>query len=69
MNVTMRSMITGKVHTRDIPVTMNELAHWKESGLTIQEALPMLSRDDREFLMTGITPEEWSKFMAVEEEK
>jgi hypothetical protein len=28
--------------------------------MLIQEAMPNLSADDREFIMTGITPEEWN---------
>ena len=27
----------------------------------IQNAMPNLSADEREFLMTGITPEEWAE--------
>jgi hypothetical protein len=53
-------MFTGKVHTRDIDVTDHQLALWK-GGMLIQEAMPHLSADDREFLMTGVTPEEWAK--------
>jgi hypothetical protein len=30
-----------------------------ESGELIQDAFPFLSDDEREFLLTGTTPEEW----------
>ena len=52
------SPISMKDHTRDIPVTQEQLNAWK-SGVLIQNAMPNISADDREFLMTGITPEEW----------
>lgn len=34
------------------------LSEW-QSGELIQNAFPMLDADEREFIMTGITPEEW----------
>jgi hypothetical protein len=34
----------------------------------IQNAMPNLSTDDREFLMTGVTPEEWDKYIKNDEE-
>jgi hypothetical protein len=48
-------------HTRDIPVTDEELLEWEESGRPIQIVLSFLSAEDREFLQTGITPEEWDR--------
>lgn len=38
------------------------------NGKFIQEAFPNLSPDEREFLMTGITSEEWSELFTDEEE-
>ena len=51
-------MLTGVTHTKELPVTSLELDVWM-SGELIQNVFPHLSDDDREFLMTGITPEEW----------
>ena len=42
----------------DIDVTPTQIASW-ENGLLIQTAMPDLSPDEREFIMTGITPNEW----------
>ncbi len=39
-------------------VTEEQYRNW-QSGTLIQNAMPHLSPDQREFLMTGITPEEW----------
>lgn len=58
MKVTKRSQLSGKVRTREIDVTPMQIKRWQEGEL-IQKAMPHLSDDDREFLMTGITPEEW----------
>lgn len=37
-----------------------DYATW-QSGVVIQEAFPYLTEDEREFILTGITPEEWSE--------
>ncbi len=60
MLVTKRSPFSGKIHTLDVPVTQAQLDDWN-SGTMIQEAMPNVSPELREFLMTGITPEEWKK--------
>ncbi len=54
-----------KDHTREIDVSQSQLDAWK-SGVLIQNAMPNLSADDREFLMTGITPEEWDEHFSDE---
>lgn len=59
MLVTRRSMLSNVVHTREVPVTQEQLDHWVNSNDLIQKVFPDLSQDDREFLMTGIIPEEW----------
>lgn len=62
MKITKRSAISGKVHTLDIPLTEEEFkkqhAAW-QSGTLIQHAFPTLNADQREFIKTGITAEEW----------
>jgi hypothetical protein len=58
MLITRKSAFTNNVHTMDINVTQEQLSAW-ESGTLIQNAMPHLSVDEREFIMTGITPQEW----------
>lgn len=60
MLITRTSPFSGKTTTREIPVTEEQLALWN-NGTVIQNAMPNISADDREFLMTGITPEEWEE--------
>lgn len=49
---------TGKYNEQEIDVTPKQLAAW-QNGALIQEAMPNLTADEREFIMTGITPEMW----------
>jgi hypothetical protein len=60
MNITRTSIATGTTRTLDLPVTEAQLDAWA-SGELIQDAFPDLSPDDREFLKTGITAEEWEQ--------
>lgn len=61
MLVTRRSVLTGVVHSMDIPVTAAELDRYYENSVDIQVALAHLSPGQREFIMTGVTPEEWAE--------
>lgn len=60
MLITRKSPFTGKVSTMEIPCTEEQLKRW-QSGELIQNAMPNLTPDQREFLMTGTTPEEWNR--------
>lgn len=66
VEVTKKSVLTGIEHTRLINATANEISRWR-NGALIQNALPHLADADREFLMTGITPEEWDAHFGGEE--
>lgn len=68
MLITRTSMISRKEHTLDIPVTEGQLEFWLNGGRPIQEVLPFLTADEREFLMTGITAEEWEKAFDIPDE-
>jgi len=43
-----------------LPITSTQLDRWTNGDL-IQNVFPDLSADQREFLKTGITPEEWNQ--------
>lgn len=64
MQITRTSPFTGKVHTCEIDVTEAQLKAW-EDGQLIQDAMPHLSADDREFIKTGITTEEWNNVFGI----
>jgi hypothetical protein len=42
--------------------------NWLRYGTLIQEALPELSKDQREILMSGIGQQEWDRLFPPEEE-
>lgn len=56
-------MLTGIERTREINCNELQLTEWY-SGTPIQNVMPDLSVDDREFIMTGITPEEWDEALS-----
>ena len=61
MLVVRKSPFTGKTHEWDMPtVTEERLSEWANGG-SVQDVFPELSADEREFIMTGITPEEWDE--------
>lgn len=68
MKVTNISRLTGKKHTRDLPITLAELERF-EAGELAQVVWPHLSADDREFLVTGITPDEERNLLPPEDEE
>jgi hypothetical protein len=53
------SQLSGKTHSMEIDVSEKQIALWREGAL-IQDVMPNLSPDEREFIMTGITPDEWA---------
>ena len=64
MIITKTNMLNGKTYTMDIDVTKEQLEEIDQNPRTrrpIQQIVPTLSSEDREFLISGITPEEWHK--------
>ena len=51
-------MMSGKSHEMKINVSEKQITLWMEGAL-IQDVMPNLTPEEREFLMTGITPAEW----------
>ena len=54
-----KSPFTGMVNQMEIELDPNDYVNWKH-GMNIQDALPYLTADEREFIKTGITPEDWA---------
>lgn len=70
MKVSNVSQISGKTNTMELDVTIEQLERIENrytSRELIQNIVPHLSADEREFLMTGITPEEWVAIYGEEE--
>ena len=64
-----KSMLSGKVNSMVLPTTQGKIEYWVESGKLIQDVMPDLDDDQREFLMSGITPEEWDNMFGEEDDE
>ena len=65
MLITRKSLISGNINSMALPITEEQYNAW-EQGTLVQVAMPHLSPDEREFVMTGITPEEWTETFGEE---
>tara|TARA_R100000805_G_C3612429_1_gene113241 strand:- start:419 stop:622 length:204 start_codon:yes stop_codon:yes gene_type:complete len=67
MEITRICPFTGNRNTLHIEgLTPAMLAEWR-GGALIQEAMPSLSKEEREFLITGITPTMWAHIFGGDE--
>jgi hypothetical protein len=62
------SLNSGKFNKAIIKMTEEQYFTWKNKHMLIQDALPHLDNEEREFLMTGYTPEDWAIMFPPEEE-
>ena len=58
MKVQMRNPFTGEKVTREMDVTIEQVLEHERGGL-VQDVFPHLDADDREFLITGLSPKQW----------
>jgi hypothetical protein len=59
MVVTRKSIFSGIIRSVDMPtVTEDKIERWM-NGELIHIVFPELSDDEREFIMSGVTKEEW----------
>ena len=63
MTITRKSPLTGITRTKEIDVTIDQILAWEEGEL-IQNAMPHLSADDREFIKTGIDGKEFDSIFS-----
>jgi hypothetical protein len=65
------SQYSGNINTMMIDMTEDMIARyvrWSNGEGVIQNLLPELSDNEREFILTGITPEEWEQMFPEDEE-
>lgn len=60
--VTTTSLISGNANTMELPVTLEQFVEWRDGDALIQDAMRSLTVEQREFLLTGMTPEEQEEF-------
>lgn len=61
------SPLTGRVHQMDIDVIPEQMLLYQRGEL-LEKAFPQLSADEREFIHSGITAEEWDTYMGGDDE-
>ena len=67
MQITRTSTLSGITRTLEIDVEPHEYQSWVD-GQLIQYAMPHLSVSEREFLISGVTDDEWATLMNLEME-
>tara|TARA_R110000751_G_scaffold34934_3_gene86310 strand:+ start:233 stop:547 length:315 start_codon:yes stop_codon:yes gene_type:complete len=67
MQITRTSRLSAETHVMEIDVTQEQIDKW-EGGMKIQDAMPNIASDEREFIMTGITPTEWDIAMGIDDD-
>ena len=65
MKITKTSPFTGETNTLDINVTQSQIDAWY-GGVLIQNAMPNLTADEREFIKSGIPAHEWDETFGEE---
>jgi len=60
MLITKISMLTKKPHTMDLEITKEQWLRYAEGKEYIQDIFINLNPDEREFIKTGITADEWA---------
>ena len=71
MKVTNVSQMSGIEHTMELDVTPEQLERFenrRENGEYVQTIFPHLTKEEREFILTGITPTEWKDMFGTDED-
>jgi hypothetical protein len=69
MLIKRKSVISGIERTRNIPVDPEDFAMWQKGYGAIQDLMPYLNDNDREFILSGITPGEWDSMFSEQIEE
>lgn len=64
--ITRTSLLSGVTRTRHLDITREQELRI-QAGELVQDVAPHLSADDREFLISGITADEWEQMLGEEE--
>lgn len=63
MNVYRISQLTGEGHIMQLDITQDQLDRF-EAGELVQKVFPHLTAPEREFLLSGITQDEWDAYFS-----
>ena len=67
MNIKKQSIFTGVTSVMDLDITAEQINRWEEGEL-VQKVFPYLSIVEREFLITGASPEEQAEFFGTDDD-
>jgi len=67
MKIRRACAITGKVNNMDLDITEDQYNRLNKGLELIQDIVPDLTPDEREFIMTGIMPETWQDIFGENE--
>lgn len=56
--------IMGKVQEMELPIDQERLNKYLRGEGKVQDIFPELTPDQREFLITGLLPEQWAEIFA-----
>lgn len=62
MQIKRISPFTGKLNIMNLDVSLEQMIRW-DRGELIQDVFPNLTADEREFIKTGITPNDWNEMV------
>jgi uncharacterized protein (DUF779 family) len=68
MIIERKSILSGKTSSMDLPITQLQYDLWR-NGMLIQDVMPEIGVEQREFLITGMTSEEQMSFFNREEDE
>ena len=69
LEVTRKSILSGKTNTMSLDITQETLDNYEQvGGMLVQAIFPNLNKEEREFLISGITPDEWNNTFGDDED-
>ena len=71
MQVTRRSPLTGNINTLEVNVTQEQMQEFQSEGRQrlVQEIFCDATAPEREFILTGYTPQDWEQIFGGEEDE
>jgi len=59
MIIKRKSVYSGVVRSRNIEVNPRDYEMWEKGYMSLSDAMGYLNQDDRDFILSGITDDEW----------
>lgn len=66
MIIKRKSAYTGQYRSKDIPVDPQGWAMYQAGVGSVDECLPYLTQEDRDFILSGMFPDEWNTAIKAE---